>query len=216
MTPGRHPTESPIALLARGAAELGVLLAPAQLEQFSRYLTELDVWNRRMNLTGTRDPRELVTHHVLDSLAGDVVLRDLPDAAEVADLGSGAGFPGVPLAIARPGLRFTLIEPRGKRAAFLLHVVGVLGLSRVSVVDRTIDPRDPGVYARRFARVLARAVADPVEAIGTARPLLGTDGQVVVWVSDKQAAEAPEEFHRVPYRLPGTPIARVLLVASAR
>ena len=129
---------------------------------------------------------------------------------------SGAGFPGVPLAIARPGLRFTLIEPRGKRAAFLLHVVGVLGLSRVTVVDRAIDPRAPGVYAGRFARVLARAVADPMEAIRIARPLLRADGQVAVWVSDKQAAEAPEEFQRVSYRLPGTTIARVLLVASSR
>ncbi len=216
MTPRRHPTESPIALLARGAAELGVSLAPAQLEQFSRYLAELDTWNRRMNLTGTRDPSEIVTHHVLDSLAGDVVLRDLPDAAEVADLGSGAGFPGVPLAIARPGLRFTFIEPRQKRAAFLLHVCGVLGLSRVTVVDRTIDPRGPDMYTGRFARVLARAVADPMEAIRTARPLLQADGQVVVWVSDKQAAEAPAEYQRVPYRLPGTTIARVLLVASSR
>ena len=208
--------ESPIALLARGAAELGMSLAPAQFDQFSRYLTELDVWNRRTNLTGTRDPRELVTHHVLDSLACDVVLQGLPDATEVADLGSGAGFPGVPLAIARPDLRVTLIEPRGKRAAFLLHICGVLGLSRVTVVDRAIDPRGPGVYAGRFARVLARAVADPVEAIRTARPLLGADGKVVVWVSDKQAAEAPAEFQRVPYRIPGTTIARVLLVASSR
>src|SRR3990172_8213603 len=94
MTPGRHPTESPIALLAHGAAELGMSLPPAHLHQFPQYLTDLDVWNRRTNLTGTRDPRELVTHHVLDSLAGDVVLRDLPDAAEVADLGSGGGVPG--------------------------------------------------------------------------------------------------------------------------
>jgi 16S rRNA (guanine527-N7)-methyltransferase len=206
-----------LALLAEGALVLGVTLDPSQLDQFARYLAELRKWNRKMNLTGAHDEREIVTQHFLDSLAGSHVLRDLPAVAEVADLGSGAGFPGLPLKIAYPGLRLTLIEPRQKRAAFLLTLCGVLGISGVQVVSETVSPERPAPadLAGRYLRVLARAVADPIEVLRLARPLLCRGGQAAVWVSTWQADQFGEEYERVVYTIPGTTIFRTLLIVPA-
>ena len=205
----------PITVLARGAAALGVPLSPLQLDQFARYLTELEKWNRRINLTGTRDPLEIVIRHLLDSLAGERVLRDLVGEAEIADLGSGAGFPGLPLKIARPPRRLTLIEPRQKRAAFLLHVCGVLGLPGVQVVEATIMAANPPPeYAGRFDCVVVRAVADPVEAIRLARPLLRQGGKVVIWISEWQAAQIAGQYEIVSYRLPESTMTNALLIAQ--
>ncbi|MBI3607656.1 MAG: 16S rRNA (guanine(527)-N(7))-methyltransferase RsmG [Nitrospirae bacterium] len=210
------PTDPPLVILARGTATLGIPLSPAQLDQFSRYLTELDKWNRRINLTGTRDPHEMVVRHFLDSLAGERVLRDLGGEAEIADLGSGAGFPGLPLKIARPSLRPTLIEPRQKRAAFLLHVCGVLGLSGVQVVEETIAADCPSPeYAGRFDRVLMRAVADPIEAVRLARPLLRSGGKVIVWISEWQAAQLSGQYEIISYRIPESTMMSALLVACS-
>ncbi len=209
------PTDPPIVILARGASALGAPLSPPQLDQFARYLTELEKWNRRINLTGTRDPHEIVIRHLLDSLAGERVLRDLVGEAEIADLGSGAGFPGLPLKIARPSLRLTLIEPRQKRAAFLLHVCGVLGLSGVQVVEETIGADSPPPeYAGRFDRVLMRAVADPIEAVRLARPLLRQEGKVAVWISEWQAAQLVGQDEIISYQVPESSMTSALLIAS--
>jgi 16S rRNA (guanine527-N7)-methyltransferase len=209
------PTDSPIAVLTRGAAALGVPLSPLQFDQFARYLTELDKWNRRINLTGTRDPHEVVVRHLLDSLAGERVLRDLVGDAEVADLGSGAGFPGLPLKIARPAVRLTLIEPRQKRAAFLLHICGVLGLPNIQVVEATImADRPPPEYTGRFDRIMMRAVADPIEAVRLASPLLRKGGKVIVWISEWQAAQLSGQYEIVSYRLPESTITNALLIAQ--
>jgi len=210
----------PITVLARGAAELGVSLSPSQLDQFARYLTELDKWNRRINLTGTRDPLEIVVRHLLDSLAGERVLRDLVGDAGVADLGSGAGFPGIPLKIARPSLRLTLIEPRQKRAAFLLHVCGVLGLSGVQVIETTIAADRPSSECvGRFDCVVMRAVADPVEAVRLARPLLRPAGKVIVWISEWQAAQlsgqGSGQYELISYQIPESTMTSALLVARS-
>jgi len=210
----------PITVLARGAAALGVPLSPLQLDQFARYLTELEKWNRRINLTGTRDPHEIVIRHLLDSLAGEKVLRDLSNEAEVADLGSGAGFPGLPLKIARPAVRLTLIEPRQKRAAFLLHVCGVLGLPNIQVAEATImADRPPPEYAGRFDCVVMRAVADPVEAVRLARPLLRPGGKVIVWVSEWQAAQlsgqGSGQYELISYQIPESMITSALLLVHS-
>ncbi|MEO5658157.1 MAG: 16S rRNA (guanine(527)-N(7))-methyltransferase RsmG, partial [Nitrospiria bacterium] len=133
-------TDPSLALLARGAADFGLALNSAQLDHFDRYLTEMEKWNRRMNLTGAHSRHEIVARHLLDSLAGALVLREI-GTATVADLGSGAGFPGLPLKIAFPSWDMTLIEPRQKRAAFLLHMCGTLGLSNLQVLEHTVNPR---------------------------------------------------------------------------
>ncbi len=205
--------ESPRRMLERGAAELGTPLSHEQLDQFDRYLFELQKWNRRVNLTAAKTPDELVTRHVLDSLAGLLVLKDLPAGSQVADLGSGAGFPGLPIKIARPDFQMTLIEPRQKRAAFLTTICALLEFQTTDIVEVNVDPkRMPTEVIGRFDAVLIRAVADPQVAQALAAPLLKAGGMIVIWVSSQQAAGAGPEFSVYTYRIPATDLTHALLV----
>lgn len=118
-------------LLERGARVLGLNLAPEQIEQFLVYLALLLKWNRKMNLTALRTPREIIIHHFLDSL---LLLPHLPETACLLDIGSGAGFPGIPLKIVRPALTIDLVEATAKKASFLKEAVRRLGLSGINVI----------------------------------------------------------------------------------
>ena len=102
-------------LLERGVRAMGLDLASEQIEQFLAYLALLLKWNRKMNLTALRSPREIIIHHFLDSL---LLPPDLPQNVRLLDIGSGAGFPGIPLKIARPGLTIDLVEATAKKASF--------------------------------------------------------------------------------------------------
>ncbi|MCX5892511.1 MAG: 16S rRNA (guanine(527)-N(7))-methyltransferase RsmG, partial [Deltaproteobacteria bacterium] len=124
------PTIDPMHLLQEGAATLGLELSPTSIEQFHFYLTQLKLWNQRVNLTGLKTDRDLVVKHFLDSLA---VLPFLGEPHSLADLGSGPGFPGLALKIVRPELQLTLVEAREKKAAFLEYIVSCLKLNDVTV-----------------------------------------------------------------------------------
>ena len=114
------PGSDPLALLREGIAALGLELAPAVLGHFKTYLDELKLWNAKINLTGLKTDRDIIIKHFLDSLA---VLPFLGDPASLVDLGSGAGFPGLVLKLARPQMTLTLVEARQKKAAFLEYVL---------------------------------------------------------------------------------------------
>jgi 16S rRNA (guanine527-N7)-methyltransferase len=118
-------------LLLRGTRALGLDLAPEQIEQFLAYLELLLKWNRKMNLTALRSPREIIIHHFLNSL---LLLPSLPETGNLLDLGSGAGFPGIPLKIARPDLTIDLAEATAKKVSFLKEAVRCLGLSGMNVI----------------------------------------------------------------------------------
>ena len=121
-------------LLARGASELGLALDAAQLAQFETYYRELADWNGRMNLTSVIDYEEVQVKHFLDSLTVLPALgTPLPPNAKVVDVGAGAGFPGLPLNLACPGIHLTLVESTGKKATFLRHVVETLALNGIEV-----------------------------------------------------------------------------------
>lgn len=130
------------------------------------YLAQLAQWNRVHNLTAVRDPLAMVSHHLLDSLS---LLPWLP-GGEVCDIGSGAGLPGIPLAICRPDQTFTLVEPTGKRAAFLRSVVAGLGLARVRIIQSRSEAYRPAAYP---AAVISRAVASLAELDLMTRHLQG-------------------------------------------
>ena len=115
-----HPSSEPLALLTEGIAALGLELAPNILEQLQIYLEELKLWNAKTNLTALKTDRDIVIKHFLDSLA---VLPFLDGAASLVDLGSGGGFPGLVLKLARPQLALTLVEARERKAAFLEYLV---------------------------------------------------------------------------------------------
>ena len=118
-------------LMEQGTRGLDLDLAPDQIDQFLTYLDLLLKWNRKMNLTALRSPREIIIHHFLDSL---LLLPHLPETGRLLDLGSGAGFPGLPLKIARPGLTIDLVEATAKKVSFLKEAVRRLGLSGMNVI----------------------------------------------------------------------------------
>jgi 16S rRNA (guanine527-N7)-methyltransferase len=133
------------------ARTLGLDLDEARAARLIAHLDLLDEWGERMNLTAIRERSQQITKHVLDSLTVYPWLR----GPRVADIGSGAGFPGIPLAIIAPQLQFTLIESTGKKCRFLEHVRDALELGNVEVVQSRAEDFKPAV---RFDTVLARAV----------------------------------------------------------
>jgi 16S rRNA (guanine527-N7)-methyltransferase len=136
--------------LAAGLVALG--LAPSLATPLQAYLALLDRWNRTYNLTAIRDPREMVTKHVLDSLA----MQGFVAGGSLADLGTGAGLPGIPLAIADPALQVTLVESSGKKARFLREAARVLQLDNVRVAESRIESLDQaGAHDAITARALA-------------------------------------------------------------
>ena len=188
--PTERPTERPIerftgrltGRLTERLAEVGLTLDPGATEALARYLGEIRRWNRVHNLTAITDPEAMIRRHAIESLA----LRPLLAGKRVADVGSGAGVPGIPLAIAEPGRRFTLIESRGKRAAFLRHVQGVLGLVNVDVLHRRVESvNDVGT----FDTILARAMAPPAELLRLTAHLFAPDTVMLVPTGEQAAGE---------------------------
>lgn len=143
-------------ILEEGLAETGVPLSGEQVDRLAAYLDELLAWNHRMNLVGPTDEKGAVTRHLLDSLAAWPILQhdSLVENATIADVGSGAGLPGIPVAIAAPRHDVTLIERSAKKGGFLLRAIEVAEARRVRVVTR--DLRET---SDRFDILLLRAVA---------------------------------------------------------
>ena len=138
-----------------GAAQLGIPLSETQAAQLLRLLDELDDWNQRMNLTAIRERAQQITKHLLDSLS----LHSHLHGTSVADIGTGAGFPGLPLAVVLPQLQFTLVDSTGKKLKFVEHAAQTLGLQNV----QTVHTRAEDYRAKeRFDNVVSRAVG-PVE-----------------------------------------------------
>jgi 16S rRNA (guanine527-N7)-methyltransferase len=158
--------------LVHDAAALGVALTEHDAARLRQLLEELAHWNRQFNLTGITDLESMVSHHVLDSLA---IHRYLHGAA-IADAGTGAGFPGLPLALVNPERRFTLIDSNGKKIRFVSHAVRTLGLMNVEPLQTRVETLRP---ERPFDTVVARAFAPLPELLETVTPLCGSDTHVL-------------------------------------
>jgi 16S rRNA (guanine527-N7)-methyltransferase len=158
--------------LLDGARALALDLGEAQLARLVAHLDLLDDWNTRMNLTAIRDRPSQLTKHLLDSLT---VLPYL-QGERIADVGSGAGFPGIPLAIVAPQRHFTLVESTGKKCRFLEHVRDTLELKNVEVVQARAERYQPDV---RFDTVIARAVGPIADLVKVAGPLVVGGGRLL-------------------------------------
>ena len=170
--------ETLITTLSEGAAAIGIRLGPAALDRFATYHREILLWNRRINLVSERSAQEIVIRHFLDSLTPAPFL-DRPDGALI-DLGSGGGFPGIPLRIALPGLHLSLVETSRKKSSFLSHVVRTLRLDRVSVIRERVEKLTAGeVLAGRFDTLISRAAFKLPDLIRTASFFLKPGGQLI-------------------------------------
>ena len=170
------PEPDPLALLTEGAAALDLELPPATLEHLQVYLEELKLWNTKTNLTALKTDRDIVIKHFLDSLA---VLPWLDGAASLVDLGSGGGFPGMVLKLARPRLALTLVESRQRKAAFLEYLAARLRLTGVEVVQTHLTPLLAKKWEPKVAAVVSRAAFILHRLLELAAPLLSPGGVVL-------------------------------------
>ncbi len=203
---------------------LGLTLSPEQGERFFTFLDLLLRWNQRMNLTAHRTPESVVVYHFLDSLSLVKALEPFPKALSLVDVGTGAGFPGLPLKLAFPSLRLTLVESSTKTAQFLEAVLSALHLHDVRLVVERAEraARDPE-HRERYQLAVARGVAPMPTLAEYLLPFVQIQGRAVAYKGPK----APEEVWEaqraiellggrleriVPVQVPHLPAQRMLVL----
>jgi len=221
----RTPTPLPTdhtrlnAYLIDGISRMGLEPAPAQCRQFLSYMDLLLQWAAKINLTSIVEPRAIIDRHFCDSLAlwaalGVTTPATIPDTRRLLDIGSGAGFPGVPLKIMAPQIALTLLEPRQKRAAFLQVLITTLGCTHSRVVTAVSELANGTVYDW----IVARGVGRPDQLITQTIDLLSPDGHFAFYLSERQSTEPFERLSGFTltdysYRLPfSSKVHRLLLL----
>jgi 16S rRNA (guanine527-N7)-methyltransferase len=205
--------ESEFELLAAGVRELGIALDAPGTAGLLRLVDELETGNSQFNLTAIRDRLGMLRKHVLDSLSLQPYLRGL----RIADIGTGAGFPGLPLAIVNPERRFTLVEATGKKARFVEQTVSVLGCGNVQVVHSRAENYRP---FELFDTVVARALSSLADFAAYAGHLCAPDGRLLAMKGkrpDEEISALPKSFrvlavHRL--KVPGLDDERHLVELS--
>ncbi len=205
--------ESEHELLAAGARDLGIPLDAASAESLLRLVDELELGNAQFNLTAIRDRPGMLRKHILDSLSLQPYLRGL----KVADIGTGAGYPGLPLAIVNPQRRFTLVEATGKKARFVEQTVERLAFTNVQVVHSRAESYRP---FELFDTVLARALSSLADFAAYAGHLCAPDGRLLAMKGkrpDEEISALPKSFrvlavHRL--KVPGLDDERHLVELS--
>ncbi|SRR6266542_690279 len=180
------PPEDFQKLLEAEALRTGLGFREPTFAALARYLSELDSWRRRVNLTGKLAPEDLVAH-ALESAAGMALI---PLGARLLDIGSGGGFPGVPLAIARPDLQVTLLEPRQKRASFLRHILRTVPVENAVVFRGRIEQ----LTSPDYEVAATRAVGGIAELIDGA-PFLRPSGLFLSWTTEPESLAASLSAH---------------------
>jgi 16S rRNA (guanine527-N7)-methyltransferase len=188
-------------LLVQGGKAFGIDLGEKTIEAFGRYLKELLKWNQKINLTAIRSEKDVVVKHFIDSFS---VYPYLDQQSSVLDIGSGAGFPGIPLKMVQPALKMTLIDSARKKIDFQRHIVRVLGLKGVETIHGRVE--DKRVLERlegRFDITLSRAFSDLRTFLMVSFPLLKKKGMAIAMkgATDRQAIESLAEAEEPHYRL---------------
>jgi len=199
-------------LLHEGAGRLGLTLTPRVQSQFLVYGQELLRWNAKVNLTGLRTAQEIVEKHFLDSLAVWPWVQDLDT---LADLGAGAGFPGLPLKLVLPHLQLTLVEANGKKTAFLHYILARLEVTGAEVRRLHLTPAAARAWGPSFRGVISRAAWPLDRYLELAAPLVNPGGRLLAMQGPhleegqwQRAAAIAQEYGCEPagqeeYQLPG-------------
>lgn len=213
-------------LIAAGAVELGLQVTAAQIDALACHAAELVKWNQKINLTRISDPSEMARKHYVDSLA---CVPYIPADANVLDIGSGGGFPGIPLAVVAQPRSVLMIDSVGKKISFLQHAIRLMGLVNAQARHvRAQELRAQPDYRSFFDRVVCRALADIEQIIELAFPLLKPGGMVVALKGrmDRVAQESrrlatagqkmsgPADMRIATYQLPGSNVERNLVLIT--
>jgi 16S rRNA (guanine527-N7)-methyltransferase len=209
----------PVELLKKGFSGLGLRFTEEQSNAFMTYLSELKKWNKAYNLTGLKTDEDIVIKHFLDSL---LYLKALPDGPlTVADIGSGAGFPGIPIRIMRSETKMYLIEPTGKKTAFLGHIIRCLHLDGIHVIEKRIeDTKVPDEIPFPVDAAVTRALFDVREFIKKASHIVRQDGILVLSKGPKAEEEVRElrevKYEVMPFTLPLSNMQRHIIVVNLK
>ncbi len=187
MTEGLDRSPLPEELLAGLIAGAGLTVPPEAVGKLAAHAGEMLRWNRSIRLTAITAPEEVAVKHIVDSL---FLLHFSPFPGRILDFGSGAGYPGIPLAVALPGSRVILLESSGKKCAFLSHALRMLSLGNAEVVQARLEPGGHHTLGR-FEHVLTRATLPPDKAVPLLLPYLVPGGRLLLmsgpgWAKGKQ------------------------------
>ncbi len=181
-----------------------------QFIQLNQYVEMLTDWNRRINLISRADTLNIWENHIFPSLVA-LKLYNFPPNANVADIGTGAGLPGIPLKIIRPDLTFSLIDSIRKKGIFLKAVIEQLGITNCDVINIRLQQKEaPDYLAARFDYVTARAVAAVASVYELAMPILKPGGNILLWKGESDIEDLAQcsqrhhltyEFYRIPEAL---------------
>ncbi|MBL8519562.1 MAG: 16S rRNA (guanine(527)-N(7))-methyltransferase RsmG [Betaproteobacteria bacterium] len=200
--------------LARGCEELGVAMSPEQLHALLDYVRLIEKWNRTFNLTAIREPARMVELHLLDSIA---VVPHLPRCARIADVGSGAGLPGIPIAIARPDVHVTLIDTIAKKTVFMQQAAAELKLGNVQVQHARVESFQ---LAEPADIVISRAFSELKDFVGASAHLLRPGGKLLAMKGlfpHEEMARLPASHQvceSIALKVPGVEGQRHLIVLS--
>ena len=159
--------------ISEGVASMGLELGEEAIARLAAYLELVEKWNRVHNLTAVREPSQMVALHLLDSLS---ILPHLANAATLLDVGTGAGLPGIPLAVAKPSMAVTLLDSSHKKCAFLQQAKTELGLANAEVVCDRVENWKP---AQRYDVVVSRAFSDLADFVEQAKHLVAPGGRLM-------------------------------------
>jgi 16S rRNA (guanine527-N7)-methyltransferase len=175
---GAQPPEFFAAEITSQLPRFGMSLGEIEISRLARYLAELDLWRRRTNLTGPLSGEDLVSHGLESAFGANLIAH----GARVLDIGSGAGLPGIPLAIALPALTMTLLEPRGLRAAFLRRAVETVPVKNAEVVEQRVEKLSGETYEVATTRALGN-----IPRLIRGAEFLVPGGALLSWTTEPQA-----------------------------
>ncbi len=211
-------------LIAAGSTDLGIAISTGQIMQFARHAELLVAWNHKINLTAITEPEQIAIKHYLDVLAA---LPHIPEDVELLDIGTGGGFPGIPLKIMRPSQPMILIDSIRKKISFIKEVIRSLTLDRIQAIHiRAEELAQQDAQRNRYGVVISRAVAHLPAIVRIAEPLLAPDGRIIALKGPKSgsaSSQGPSEHYPAgprfrcdgfDYRLPVSGASRTLIVIT--